>query len=203
MARKARPWFRRSDGWWYVMSGKQQKLAHGRKNKQAALERWHELMLERASNPRWTAATTPWHPSSTCTSPLQTRLGLPELPSRRTRYFQRVCGSPRLPAGLGMPADPPDPVARLQDGMGVRLDAGDGHQASCSGRSIGPCGSGSLSANPFFGVTDSGCGEPRRPMTDEEFRSTAPGDGHAGARRAKAVVIPANVPRRARGSAKS
>ena len=30
MARQAHPWFRRSDGWWYVkINGKQQKLARG------------------------------------------------------------------------------------------------------------------------------------------------------------------------------
>ena len=52
MARKARPWFRRSDGWWYVcVNGKQQRLAQGRKSKPAALQRWHELELEAAVNP--------------------------------------------------------------------------------------------------------------------------------------------------------
>ncbi len=52
MARKARPWFRRSDGWWYVcVNGKQQRLALGRKSKPAALQRWHELELEAAANP--------------------------------------------------------------------------------------------------------------------------------------------------------
>ena len=52
MPRHAHPWFRRSDGWWYIkLGGKLQKLARGRKNRQAAIDRWHELMLEVASNP--------------------------------------------------------------------------------------------------------------------------------------------------------
>jgi hypothetical protein len=52
MARQAHPWFRRSDGWWYVkIHGKQQNLARGRANKSRAVDRWHELMLEQASNP--------------------------------------------------------------------------------------------------------------------------------------------------------
>ena len=52
MPLQAHPWFRRSDGWWYVkIDGKQQKLAQGRDNKEAAIHRWHEFMTERASNP--------------------------------------------------------------------------------------------------------------------------------------------------------
>ena len=52
MSRRARPWFRRFDGWWYVtINGKAEKLAQGRKSKQAATDRWHELMIERAANP--------------------------------------------------------------------------------------------------------------------------------------------------------
>ena len=52
MARQAHPWFRRSDGWWYVkVSGRQQKLARGRGSKAEAVQRWHELMLEQAANP--------------------------------------------------------------------------------------------------------------------------------------------------------
>ena len=48
MARQAQPWFRRSDGWWYVkIGGKQKKLVQGRKNKDAAVDRWHEIMTER------------------------------------------------------------------------------------------------------------------------------------------------------------
>src|SRR5690349_10217506 len=52
MPRQAHPWFRRSDGWWYVkVDGKQTKLAQGLDQKDAALTRWHELMTERAKNP--------------------------------------------------------------------------------------------------------------------------------------------------------
>lgn len=52
MPRQAHPWFRRSDGWWYIkLNGKPEKLVRGRRSKAAALDRWHELVLERASNP--------------------------------------------------------------------------------------------------------------------------------------------------------
>ena len=52
MSRKARPWFRKFDGWWYVcINCKQHRLAQGRRNKTAALQRWHELELEVATNP--------------------------------------------------------------------------------------------------------------------------------------------------------
>jgi len=52
MPRQAHPWFRRSDGWWYIkIDGKQEKLAKGRENRELARHRWHELMLERANNP--------------------------------------------------------------------------------------------------------------------------------------------------------
>lgn len=43
--RPARPWFRDSDGWWYVTSGsKQLRLVRGKDNEGSAHLRWHELM---------------------------------------------------------------------------------------------------------------------------------------------------------------
>lgn len=52
MPRKAHPWFRNSDGWWYIkINGKQEKLVKGKANKSAAVKRWHELMAECARNP--------------------------------------------------------------------------------------------------------------------------------------------------------
>jgi site-specific recombinase XerD len=52
MPRHAHPWYRRSDGWWYVkINGKLAKLARGRQNAPAAIARWHELMAERSLNP--------------------------------------------------------------------------------------------------------------------------------------------------------
>lgn len=52
MARKAHPWFRSSDGWWYIkVAGKQTKLARGRENKAEAFARWHTIMAELAANP--------------------------------------------------------------------------------------------------------------------------------------------------------
>ena len=52
MARKAHPWFRKSEDCWYVkLDGKPVRLVNGRKNGAAAISRWHELMAERAANP--------------------------------------------------------------------------------------------------------------------------------------------------------
>ncbi len=46
-----KPWYRKSDGWWYIYdtrNGKrrQVKLVKGKDNKEAAYDRWHELSLQ-------------------------------------------------------------------------------------------------------------------------------------------------------------
>jgi integrase len=52
MPRTPRPWFRKQTGWWMViLDGRQQKLAEGRQNKKAAIEKFHELMLVAAQSP--------------------------------------------------------------------------------------------------------------------------------------------------------
>jgi hypothetical protein len=41
MPRPSKPWLRAQTGWWMVkLGGKQQKLAHGKKNKKAALTKF-------------------------------------------------------------------------------------------------------------------------------------------------------------------
>lgn len=51
MPRRSHPWFRKSDGWWYIkIGGEAEKLARGRENREAAVRRWHELAAERAAN---------------------------------------------------------------------------------------------------------------------------------------------------------
>jgi len=67
MPRTAKPWFRKSDGWWYLNLRKdgqvnQVRLAEGRKAKDAAMQRYHELMAERAAEKRNRPAILP--PSS-------------------------------------------------------------------------------------------------------------------------------------------
>lgn len=52
MAQKAGPWFRSDRNAWFVwIGGKQVKLVAGKENKVAAVDRWHQLMVERAANP--------------------------------------------------------------------------------------------------------------------------------------------------------
>lgn len=52
MARTAKPWFNRQRDCWMVwLDGKRVKLAEGKKNKQAALDRYDELRYEARHNP--------------------------------------------------------------------------------------------------------------------------------------------------------
>ena len=58
MPRPNNIWFRKSRGWWCVtLNGKKLKLAEGRKNRQAALDKYHELMHVRAQAPESPTAT--------------------------------------------------------------------------------------------------------------------------------------------------
>lgn len=51
MARKARPWFWRQTGWWMAyVDGKKEKLAFGRENKKAAATKLLELQLVASAN---------------------------------------------------------------------------------------------------------------------------------------------------------
>ena len=48
MGRKAKPWFRKHDGWWYVtIDHKQVKLAKGRRAKKDAEDVFHRLMVDK------------------------------------------------------------------------------------------------------------------------------------------------------------
>ena len=52
MSRRARPWFNAEKDWWMVtLGGQRHKLARGKKNKQAAELRFHELQVLVAKNP--------------------------------------------------------------------------------------------------------------------------------------------------------
>ena len=52
MPRPNKPWFRAATDWWMVkIDGRQMKLAKGKKNKTAALKKFHELMAARTELP--------------------------------------------------------------------------------------------------------------------------------------------------------
>ena len=52
MPRPNKIWFRKDTGWWMVtIAGKKIRLAQGRQNKQAAQQKFHELMLTRHQTP--------------------------------------------------------------------------------------------------------------------------------------------------------
>ena len=169
MARKARPWFRRSDGWWYVcVNGKQQRLAQGRKSKPAALQRWHELELEAAANP------SVGSPDQTVASVIDAYLDHAkhdldaDTHVRRTRYLQLFAEAHGfrlvkecLPIHLTQWLD--GKTAWESDWTRATVIKIVQRAFNWAARQR------LIPANPFFGVTQRP-GEPRRPMTDEEFR---------------------------------
>src|SRR6516225_10271254 len=86
MPHQPRPWFRKQTGWWMVqLDGKQVKLAKGRKCRPEAERRFHELMLQRGTNP------PPESPEPTVASIFETYLG-----SARKRLAERSLYERRL-----------------------------------------------------------------------------------------------------------
>jgi integrase len=177
MPRKAHPWFRRSDGWWYVkIVGRAEKLARGRDNKEAAMRRWHELMAERAANPatnsldHTVASIIDLHLTHTA------RLYAPHSYANRRHYLQLFAETHgfRLvrdcrPIDLTMWLDAnPRWASEWTRSNAVRVVQRAFNWAV--EQKI-------IQLNPFRGVSQQR-GESRRPMTDEEFwallRATAP-----------------------------
>ena len=170
MARRAHPWFRRSDGWWYVkINGALVKLAQGRQDKQAALNRWHEIMLERASNP---PADSNEHTVASVIDLYlihSKRLYAPQSYANRRYYLQlfaeahgfrliRDC----LPLHITLWLDAnPQWVSDWTRSNVVRIVGRAFNWATQQGI---------IKANPFRGVTQR-LGDARRPMTDNEFRA--------------------------------
>ena len=170
MARQAHPWFRRSDGWWYVKaSGKQLKLARGRQNKQLALRRWHELTLERASNPSVDSR------NHTVASIIDLYLTHSKRSysarsfSTRHHYLQRFAEV----HGFRLISDclPIHLTGWLDSNLKWKSDWTLAGIISIIQRPFNWAVLQRLIvANPFRGVRHR-CGEPRRPMTDAEFHS--------------------------------
>lgn len=170
MPRQAHPWFRRSDGWWYVkINGKPEKLVKGRRKKSAAVDRWHELMLERASNP------PPDATEHTVASIIDLYLShskrsyAPESYSVRKHYLQAFAEA----HGFRL----------VRDCLPIHLTTWlDAHPKWASDWTLGnvvnivrrpfnwAVQQGVLALNPFRSVKRR-LGEPRRPVTEEEFRA--------------------------------
>lgn len=170
MARKSHPWFRRSDGWWYVkVKGKQQKLVRGRKSRQAALDRWHELMLEMASNPAVENGQQTVASVIDAYLDHATRELSAETHESRTRYLQMFAEA----HGFRLVKDCL-PIHLTQWLDGKKAWESDWTRATVIKivqRAFNWAARQRLiPSNPFLGVTQRP-GEPRRPMTDEEFRT--------------------------------
>ncbi len=177
MARQAHPWFRRTDGWWYVtVNGKQLKLARGRENKAVAEKNWHELMLVRASNP---PADSDEHTVASVIDLFLThsmRLYAPDSYANRNRYLQQFAEAHGfrlvkdcLPMHLTLWLDSHSKwVSDWTRSNIIRIVQRAFNWAAQQGI---------IKSNPFRGVTQRQ-GEARRPMTDKDFwallRATAP-----------------------------
>lgn len=177
MARKAHPWFRRSDGWWYIkINGRQVKLTQGRRSRQAAMHRWHELILERSANP------PPDSQDHTVASVIDLFLAYskrsyaPQTYANLHHYlqrfaeahgFRRIADCKALYVTMWLDSHP-DWVSDWTRSHAVRIVQRAFNWAVQQGI---------VRTNPFKGITQRP-GEPRRPMTDQEFwtllRATGP-----------------------------
>lgn len=177
MPRKARPWFRKSDGWWYIkIGGQPTKLARGRDKQRLAIERWHELMAERAHNP---PVDSPQH---TVASVID--LYLSHIQGRRAKRTYDACFAylQRFAEAHGF-----RPIANCRPiHLTTWLDANPRWKADWTLHGVvsivhrpfnWATRQGVIDRNPFRGVRHRP-GEPRRPITDAEFwgllRATAP-----------------------------
>jgi integrase len=149
------------------MAGKRQRLAKGRKNKEAAFQRWHELELEAATNPSVDG------PDQTVATVIDAYLehARHDLDAdthlRRTRYLQMFAEAHGfrlvkecLPIHLTQWLD--GRTAWASDWTRATLVKIVQRAFNWAARQR------LIAANPFLGVTQRP-GEPRRPMTDEEF----------------------------------
>jgi integrase len=170
VARKAHPWFRRSDGWWYIkLNGKSEKLARGRENRDAAIRKWHELSLERSANPPAD------NPDQTVASVIDLFL----VYSKRS-YAPRTYENLHLYLECFAEAHG---FRRIKDCKVLHFTAWlDSHPEWASDwtrsnvirivqRAFNwAVQQGVIPSNPFKGITQRP-GEPRRPMIDREFRA--------------------------------
>jgi integrase len=170
MPRIAHPWFRRSDGWWYIkINGKQVKLAHGRESRHAAAARWHDLQAERAKNPPLES------PDPTVASIIDTYLTHSKRATAASTYAMRLPYLQSFAEAHGFrvvrECRPIHATTWLDDNPQWFSDWTRCGAATIVQRPFNwAVKQGLLTANPFRGVTHRP-GLPRRPLTNEEFRS--------------------------------
>ena len=172
MPRSPRPWYRKHDDWWMVqIDGKQVKLAKGRRNRQQAEHKFHELMLQRGKNP------APESGEHTVASIIEAYLT-----HARTRYASRTYYERRRYLQLFAEAHGWRKV-NDRDCLPLHLtswlDAHPDWQSDWTLNQIvnviqrpfnWAARQRLIAANPFRGVTHRP-GEPRRPLTDAEFQA--------------------------------
>jgi len=184
MPRRARPWFRRFDRWWYItINGKAEKLAPGRKNKQAAYDRWHELMIEQAANPPIDGAA----PTVASVIDLHLvhsqRVDAPRSYENRKHYLQLFAEAHGLK--LIDECRPIHLTSWIDSHSEWVSDWTRSNVVRVVQRAFNWAGQqGVIRSNPFRGVAQRP-GEPRRPITDKEFRALlrATGSKHPNGRK--------------------
>jgi integrase len=169
MPRQPRPWYRAQTDWWMVqVGGQQQKLVKGKGSRRAAQKKFHELMLEREKNP----APTSGEP--TVASIIETYLGHAarhlgaETLYQRQLYLQgfaEVHGWRHIHDCL-----PFHLTSWLESHAEWKSDWTWNAAIKAVQRPFNWAATQRLiTANPFRGISHR-CGQPRRPVTDQEFQ---------------------------------
>jgi integrase len=172
MPRQPRPWYRKFDDWWMVqLDGKQVKLARGKKSRQAAEHRFHELMLQRANNP------APENGEHTVASIIDAYLthAKRDYAERtlyeRQRYLQMFAESHGWRKVNDKDCLPFHLTSWLDAHQGWKSDWTLAQVVNIIQRPFNWAAKQRLiSANPFRGVSHKP-GASRRPLTDDEFRA--------------------------------
>jgi integrase len=169
MARKAHPWFRRSDGCWYIkLNGRQEKLVRGKENRTAAMRRWHELTLEQAANP------SAENPEQTVASVIDLFLIYPKRSYAPRTYANLEHYLQRFAEAHGFRLVKDSKLLHFTAWLDSHAEWASEWTRSTVIKSVQRAFNwavhqGVISTNPFKGVAQRP-GEPRRPMTDHEFR---------------------------------
>jgi integrase len=205
MGRPRKPYFRASDGWWVsCFNGAYQKLAKGRANKDEALQRFHELhLLEGVQRPTYS-------PSHTVASVIDLYLHL-----NASKYADRALEERRRYLQLFAEAHGIRPVndrdcllVHVEEWLAAHPEwKSDWARAQAVSVAMRPFNWAAkkrlIAANPFRGV-EKAQGQPRRPMTDAEFRAVLKATGRArkfSPTTANKQLYPSDLRRRQRPSA--
>jgi integrase len=170
MPQAPRPWFRKQTGWWMAqVNHKQEKLAKGRESKKAAEQKLRDLLTIRDSNPE------PESGKQTVASIInryisfaRTRIA-PAVLGERERYFQSFAEAHGFREVNDRDCLPYHLTSWLDAHPEWASDWTKHHAVAIIHRPFNWAAKQRLiAANPFRGVTHRP-GDPRRPMTDDEF----------------------------------